>query len=450
MPFIALPQEILIHTLSYLDPRSILSCASTCRLLYETCKNSLEIQYLVELAIDGFQKPITSASHSELIARLRDLRLSWANLDCKRFKKVELSNLCMAYELVAGVFAMADGHKLNFTWLPSSTMNGRSLTYPSLEFRIIDFAMDPTQDLIVILEDHNSPITVTDTRHVRLHIRSISAANDVHPLASEGILTFDDSDTIGPPLPPIGIQHFTLLTRTSFVLTLTSSSGSLQLYTFSPSSPTLTPASLCCTLHLPSIRPNCTIFELRVHSGPISACQPDPFTFSTELEKHSASYRLYVHKRTFLDYISRFRQDGKGNPHTAADVDWDDWDTSTAQGSSAATKSRRTVQVLNFNIPSCTLNIFLNILLNTFRPISSTSISAPHPTFKLHDAPTTNYPTHIFQEDFITRLPYYSTTRVVKVEESEESFFACMIDEERVIGISMSELEKMILHVCAF
>ncbi|KAF8872608.1 hypothetical protein CPB84DRAFT_1753519 [Gymnopilus junonius] len=191
MPFIALPQEILIHTLSHLDHRSILSCASTCRLLYETCKDSLELQYLIELAIDGFKKPITNASHSELISRLRGLRLSWANLDCKRFKKVELSNLCMAYELIAGVFAMSDGHKLNFTWLPSSTMNGRSLTYPSLEFRIIDFAMDPTQDLIVILEDHNSPIAVTDTRNVRLHIRSISAANDVHPLASEGILNFD-------------------------------------------------------------------------------------------------------------------------------------------------------------------------------------------------------------------------------------------------------------------
>ncbi|KAF8876443.1 hypothetical protein CPB84DRAFT_1795842 [Gymnopilus junonius] len=538
MLLVALPQEIVIHILSNLDYSSLLCCGSTCRLLYEICKDSLELQYIIELAIDGFKKPITNAPHSELVSRLHNLRRSWAELDCKQFKKIELKNQCRAYELVAGLFAMSDGHGLSLAWLPSSTMPGRSLEYPSLGFLVRDFAIDPTQDLIVILEDDHNPVVFADNRHVRLHIRTISTI-EFHPAASHGILEFDipsdetfgnsistalieiavdivamyitkgflsarsrvliwnwrngilvyDSDVIGDALPPTA-HHFSLLSRDSFLLTVTYSGGTLQLHTFSPTSPTLSPTSLCGTFHLPPIQPHSNLFQMTVHTGPISASHAAQCTFSNTPEAHvlvltlfysiahrddaphSATYTLFVHKRTFLEYVTRFRRqqevslvhDGvEGTRTPSVDLDWESWAEQSTRFIPTLSprpwlryvhgarvifnyQNQQTFKVLNFNIPSSTS---ISSTSTSSTSTSSTSIPAQHFDFEPHEEPTTGYPTYLFQKDFVTRLPYYSTTRRVEVE-AEGGFYACMIDEERVIGITMSDTDDMTLNVCAF
>ncbi|KAF8892364.1 hypothetical protein CPB84DRAFT_1783816 [Gymnopilus junonius] len=488
MLLVALPQEIVIHILSNLDYSSLLCCGSTCRLLYEICKDSLELQYIIELAIDGFKKPITNAPHSELVSRLHNLRRSWAELDCKQFKKIELKNQCRAYELVAGLFAMSDGHGLSLAWLPSSTMPGRSLEYPSLGFLVRDFAIDPTQDLIVILEDDHNPVVFADNRHVRLHIRTISTI-EFHPAASHGILEFDipsdetfgnsistalieiavdivamyitkgflsarsrvliwnwrngilvyDSDVIGDALPPTA-HHFSLL------------SGTLQLHTFSPTSPTL-------SLH-PSAAPHVLVLTLFY-----SIAHRDD-------APHSATYTLFVHKRTFLEYVTRFRRqqevslvhDGvEGTRTPSVDLDWESWAEQSTRFIPTLSprpwlryvhgarvifnyQNQQTFKVLNFNIPSSTS---ISSTSTSSTSTSSTSIPAQHFDFEPHEEPTTGYPTYLFQKDFVTRLPYYSTTRRVEVE-AEGGFYACMIDEERVIGITMSDTDDMTLNVCAF
>ncbi|KAF8872606.1 hypothetical protein CPB84DRAFT_1799101, partial [Gymnopilus junonius] len=462
---------ILIYILSNLGYRSLLSCGSTCRLLYRIFKGSAELQCIIELAIDGFMTPRTSPSSSELISRLRGLRRSWAELDCKHFEKVELNIQDIAYKLGAGLFAISDKRSLLFTWLPSSTIPGRTLKYPSLGFLIRDFAIDPTQDLVVILEYDPSPIAFTDARHVRLHIRTISTI-EVHPAASHGVLEFDipsdetfgtsistvlveiaidivalyiakgfhsarsrDSDTVGDPLPRI-VRHFTLLTRDSFILALTHRGNAIQIYTFSPTSTALSLPSLCTTLHLPPIHPHphCTLILLTANSGLISesASQSEAttFTYAPEAhvvmlsliysithgeEVHREKYTLFVRKRTLLEYVDRFRlREALGDTHSD-DMDWDSWGERNtrllptpslvgyAHGARVISHSREpsTIKVLDFNIPSCT----------------SVSTSASTAAFELHDAPTTAYPNYLFQNDFMTCLPYYSTVRVL-----EESF----------------------------
>ncbi|KAF8872599.1 hypothetical protein CPB84DRAFT_1799079 [Gymnopilus junonius] len=520
MPLIALPQEILIYILSHLDYRSLLSCGSTCRLLYTILKGSDELGCIIELDIDGFMTPFTSLSYSELISRLRGLRRSWAELDCKHFEKVELNIQDIAYKLGAGLFAISDKRSLLFTWLPSSTIPGRTLKYPSLGFLIRDFAIDPTQDLVVILEYDPSPIAFTDARHVRLHIRTISTI-EVHPAASHGILEFDipsdetfgtsistilveiaidivalyitkdfysglsrvliwnwqtgiliyDSDIIGDPLPRT-VHHFTLLTRDSFILALTHGGGAMQIYTFFPTSKALSVPSLCATLHLPCIYPppRCALTLLILNSGLVteSANQSETTTLTYAPKAHvimltlfysimqaddgqemrSESYTLFVRKQTLLEYVDRFRQrealeldEVKEVQNTDSDVDWDSWGERNTRLIQTQSLNRHThgarvifsrrgepmIEVLNFNIPSCT----------------SVSTSASTSAFEFHDAPTTGYPNYLFQNDFMTCLPYYSTVRVL-----EESFFTFMIDEERVIGIKTSNTFDINLHVC--
>ena len=64
---------------------------------------------------------------------------------------------CQAYELVGGVFAKSMGHgnggsrHLVTTWLPSSTTDARSDVREDLGIPTRDFAIDPSQDLIALV-----------------------------------------------------------------------------------------------------------------------------------------------------------------------------------------------------------------------------------------------------------------------------------------------------------
>lgn len=165
-----------------------------------------------------------------------------------------------------------------------------------------------------------------------------------HSLESVSQLIYNlikDSESIGGSFP-LNIHHVTLLSRDSFMLTSTHNSGALLLYSFVPTSPALSMPALCATLHLPPIHSYCRVRQLTADSGPISA---RPAAFSTDPEWHllvlsvvyfihrhrnpeTASYNLFVHKRTFLNYINQYRraEQTKGvAPAQSADVDWDSW-----------------------------------------------------------------------------------------------------------------------------
>lgn len=71
-----------------------------------------------------------------------------------------LDGECRAYELVAGMFCKT-GDDLVCAWLPSANAEGRSLVLGDIGLRVVrDFAMDPTQDLIVFVQDDDSYVSV--------------------------------------------------------------------------------------------------------------------------------------------------------------------------------------------------------------------------------------------------------------------------------------------------
>lgn len=64
---------------------------------------------------------------------------------------------CIAYELVAGVFAKTDGLNLTVQWLPSFLRPAQQLvrSQAQLGIPIKDFALDPAQDVVALLEADN-------------------------------------------------------------------------------------------------------------------------------------------------------------------------------------------------------------------------------------------------------------------------------------------------------
>lgn len=102
--------------------------------------------------------PSVPMNTADRLALLLDRRRRWRELDWIEKIPVTMPGACQAYELVGGVFAktmgglhMGGSYHLNATWLPSRTQPARSLIREDLGVPTRDFAIDPSQDLIVIV-----------------------------------------------------------------------------------------------------------------------------------------------------------------------------------------------------------------------------------------------------------------------------------------------------------
>ncbi|KAF8872602.1 hypothetical protein CPB84DRAFT_1854356 [Gymnopilus junonius] len=443
MAFTTLPKETLEQIMSHLDYRSLLRFGSACRLLYEIRKASPELQCFVELSMDGLQMPLvtSSTSHAELLSRLRDLRISWAGLDWKRFTEIEIQNeqFPMVCEFAGGVFAVSDRQGLRFISLPSPTKDSRTIEHSSLGFPIQDFAIDPAQDLIIIFEG--------DGRHV---------TEIVNLELEKWNLDTKDLDFM------ISNYYFSLLNRDSFAITSDYQGGAIMVYSFDPCATGPSPYCLCAVLNLPELALNITVAQLSIQSESISSGYPEVSTFSSSpesqllmlcLEYHisedwdmpvrSSYHCLFVYKRTLLDYVDRFRREeelkGAGNAQSL-EVDWGSWGemntrlinrifpplwVRSVHGQRAIFNFHddQSIDVLNFNLTSSAL------------------VSDEVSNLELHDEPS-SFKGPLFRNVVCTRLPYYSTTRTVN-----ENFNFCMIDEERIVGM---ETKSPTLYVYGF
>ena len=169
------------------------------------------MQYIIELGANGMEATSYTLPHVDLLQKLRDRLKAWEQLDRKKFRVIPSGDFgeCRAYELVAGTFSTSNGSNLFVIWLPSATHDGRVLRRETIGLSVRDFAIDPTEDIIVFLEDGSrcvvfmllvvnvsQPSSVSTSPSlalvwtVRLYLRTISS-NRHHPLAREGILSFD-------------------------------------------------------------------------------------------------------------------------------------------------------------------------------------------------------------------------------------------------------------------
>ncbi|KAJ3508250.1 hypothetical protein NLJ89_g5861 [Agrocybe chaxingu] len=283
MSLLALPAELQLEIMGILDAGSLLCLALCCRALHELFK-SPAIQYTYELLLTVMQDNGTDIPLDVLQSSLQRLRKGWESLDWTFGEIVKLPGGSSRYELISGIFVMMDRNSADFSVcrLSSATQTGWTRTITSLDFCAIDFTIDPSHDLLVLLEKQELP----DGRgRIQAHARRIST-DGAHPNAnvdsfhfefirhtaySHRIQLADDvvavwshhggrlllwnwregfliHDSVCSNLPK-DIYSLEMLSRKAFILKANSGPGKIYVCKFSPTVPA--PPTIVATLLLP-------------------------------------------------------------------------------------------------------------------------------------------------------------------------------------------------------
>ena len=312
----------------------------------------------------------------------------------RRRAAVSLAGHCHAYELVGGLFAKAieeygAARRLVASWLPSNTSDEKRLVVDDLGVRIKDFALDPAQDLIVLLE--HRPATgpsantsaATAGTDIRVHLRKLSTgAVAPHPAAKEPVLCRRAlgpvhgcmiqivEDVVGMyfwiPLhgvliwnwmtgeelvvrfvaffritqiylvqfiqedqAPDRIWDFSFLSPRAYMVTTLKDGGEIRIYSFG-SRPTHV-----ATLHLPTPHPNRALFELTTTTGPFLASPPagSPFSLARTTRVHvfTLHHDPGVHRERWqpacfvVHNQTLMRYVDEYREGVAMDVPWEEW-----------------------------------------------------------------------------------------------------------------------------
>ncbi|KAI5999068.1 hypothetical protein EDD15DRAFT_2571644 [Pisolithus albus] len=395
--FIDLPPELWTTIFLQMDARAILRCCAVCHRFKDIVQASMELQYRIELAADGMvDGPPSSLTVRERLTRLRELRQSWATLQWSSKISVPMPGPCHAYELVGGVFCklyhsvphlFRDRH-LTAAWLPSALdPQGHTLVRENVGLSTRDFAVDPSQDLIIYFKggDTNPLLGLTVFGTLELHVRTLST-NEVHPEARSPTLRMSVllpvtgafmqivDDIVGLwyvielELPhitmwnwktgkvivnrstfcvPLKTWDLSFISSRAFFVTTGQKSGTIEIFTFDVHRPKSNVTHVA-SLQLPVINPHIRVIGFSTHTGPFLARPPSgrPFVAANEERIHVFSVR-YVHpnpdtvrrqmrfcmflknstlERYIRKYESRSGAGGEGSAVPLA-VPWEEWGT---------------------------------------------------------------------------------------------------------------------------
>jgi hypothetical protein len=137
-----------------------------CRFWNHLIQDTLSLQYKIELGANGMQDgPAGGLPVTERMRLLKKRREAWRSLAFTKRVTVPTPGECHAYELVGGVFAKAmnpqhditvlgnpGSRHLSLVSLPSSAAAPRILVRDDIGILCRDFGIDPTQDLIALVE----------------------------------------------------------------------------------------------------------------------------------------------------------------------------------------------------------------------------------------------------------------------------------------------------------
>ncbi|KAJ7242365.1 hypothetical protein B0H12DRAFT_1132465 [Mycena haematopus] len=372
MSSLPVPVEILLGILYWLDGKDILRCCSVCRLWRETVESSTELKYSIELWADGMVRGNEGRLFpGQKMENLHRWRRAWRHLDWTSRTIVQIDSNPRAYELVGGVFAQQNTWpESDFTaiQLPTTERNTQISSSGSIGVQSHDFAMDPTQDLVVFL--HQDP---DETGNFEL--QSLSTLGP-HPLAHSPRLSFairDDTfrsiflqvaeDVIGllfrtsdsmlrlvifnwhtgtelvdlaAPQIPDSVSDFTLLSPRAYMLASTNNykyyrgfapRGTAEILIFTFERTHSDSPNHVVTLQLPHITSGRSLHRIIAHSGPFCARPIVGAQFNKSNDKRicvislaydlAEFYSVYVHHRYFEKY---FANDG-----LARTIPWEEW-----------------------------------------------------------------------------------------------------------------------------
>ncbi|KDQ64393.1 hypothetical protein JAAARDRAFT_28021 [Jaapia argillacea MUCL 33604] len=177
---LGLPSELIVLILACLDLQTLLKCKQSCRFLKSLIEENLSLQYKIELSVAGMEDGRNcTLSVAERLSRLKRLQQSWLELRWSEEQTLVKSSR-RVWEIAGGVWGCTTGPRgLFFAQLPSVLrgISSREWSIQDVGFTIRDFTIDPSQDLLVILELSNS------AGHPRsLYFLSLSSGRP-HPLS---------------------------------------------------------------------------------------------------------------------------------------------------------------------------------------------------------------------------------------------------------------------------
>ncbi|KDR79991.1 hypothetical protein GALMADRAFT_62654 [Galerina marginata CBS 339.88] len=190
-----LPIEIICHIFSNLDMPDLLACSKVTKHLRRVVMNSSQLQYTIELGkhrVVSLLPASTGPSFSTRLNLLRDRERAWKYMDWKKKDTLRLPPTGSVYEFVGGLYGNGreDDRRvtasISFLELPSTDASFLGKPEPELQMwthamgdiTIVDFTMDPSQDLLVLVA-----LAPSESRYIyELHLRSIKT-NQPHPKA---------------------------------------------------------------------------------------------------------------------------------------------------------------------------------------------------------------------------------------------------------------------------
>ncbi|CCM05194.1 uncharacterized protein FIBRA_07403 [Fibroporia radiculosa] len=192
MSLSALPPELIVNILLALDWRDLLRCKRINRYFNSVTEDTL-LQYKLELAIAGIEDgPPSSLGPSERLKKLRAHQEAWLTLQYSSQKAVPMLQ-GKVWELYGGVLSQARrADVLSFRRLPSALRGIDEHEWAvQVDFPIRDFGIDPSQDLLVALEQ---PQPFSETIHVHLRTLSTGTPHPAGPSTALLVHTTNSSD----------------------------------------------------------------------------------------------------------------------------------------------------------------------------------------------------------------------------------------------------------------
>ncbi|KAG1753380.1 hypothetical protein EDB19DRAFT_1668979 [Suillus lakei] len=154
---LSLPTELICHILLFSTPRDLCRFAITCKIVWNAARNSLHIQYKLELYAQGFNETSATIPDSNDVSRkmysLKKLASLWRSEF--RINTVFQAGVAASYELFPGTQSMKCG-----TWWmwergganathSNTTWPRRGLLRPHRDRSLTSVVVDPLQDLVV-------------------------------------------------------------------------------------------------------------------------------------------------------------------------------------------------------------------------------------------------------------------------------------------------------------
>ncbi|KAJ7869197.1 hypothetical protein B0H14DRAFT_3440898 [Mycena olivaceomarginata] len=186
-----LPVELLCQVLYLLDAPDLITCGTVNRYFRSLIRESSRLQFTLELAkhrMLSLLPPTELPSYSARLKLLRDRERNWRSPQhWSSLQKLTLPPTGTVYEFTGGYYANGrdDDNKItsgiSFFELPSTESTGplKSWTHGMGGIKIVDFTMDPPQDLLVLVA-----LAPPQCESVyQIHLRSF-ATNEPHPESS--------------------------------------------------------------------------------------------------------------------------------------------------------------------------------------------------------------------------------------------------------------------------